>query len=79
MKDREIRRRYNSQSRRYFRRILGLYRQFKKKYFYIKKRHLKEINEAKKLSNEKLDKDLENYFEKNKEKQKDADVEMKDK
>lgn len=79
MKGREIRRRYNSQSRRYFRRILGLYRQFKKKYFYIKKRHLKEINEAKKLSNEKLDKDLENYFEKNKEKQKDADVEMKDK
>ena len=64
---------------RYFRRILGLYRQFKKKYFYIKKRHLKEINENKKLSNEKLDKDLENYFEKNKEKQKDADVEMKDK
>ncbi len=79
MKGREIRRRYNSQSRRYFRRILGLYRQFKKKYFYIKKRHLKEINENKKLSNEKLDKDLENYFEKNKEKQKDADVEMKDK
>ena len=78
MKGREIRRRYNSQSRRYFRRILGLYRQFKKKYFYIKKRHLKEINENKKLSNEKLDKDLENYFEKNKEKQKDADVEMKD-
>ena len=79
MKGREIRRRYNSQSRRYFRRILGLYRQFKKKYFYIKKKHLKEINENKKLSNEKLDKDLENYFEKNKEKQKDADVEMKDK
>ena len=79
MKGREIRRRYNSQSRRYFRRILGLYRQFKKKYFYIKKRHLKENNEAKNLSNEKLDKDLENYFEKNKEKQKDADVEMKDK
>ena len=78
MKGREIRRRYNSQSRRYFRRILGLYRQFKKKYFYIKKRHLKEINENKKLSNEKLDKDLENYFEKNKEKQKDANVEMKD-
>ena len=79
MKGREIRRRYNSQSRRYFRRILGLYRQFKKKYFYIKKKHLKENNEAKKLSNEKLDKDLENYFEKNKEKQKNADVEMKDK
>ena len=79
MKGREIRRRYNSQSRRYFRRILGLYRQFKKKYFYIQKKHLKENNEAKKLSNEKLDKDLENYFEKNKEKQKDADVEMKDK
>ena len=79
MKGREIRRRYNSQSRRCFRRILGLYRQFKKKYFYIKKRHLKEKNEAKKLSNETLDKDLENYFEKNKEKQKDADVEMKDK
>ena len=79
MKGREIRRRYNSQSRRYFRRILGLYRQFKKKYFYIKKKHLKENNEAKNLSNEKLDKDLENYFEKNKEKQKDADVEMKDK
>ena len=82
MKGREIRRRYQAQSRRFFRRILGIYRQFKKKYYYIKKRHQQKNKEKKELTNEKLDKDLDNYFKNNQEKkenEKDADVEMKEK
>ena len=75
MKGREIRRRHRNQTRRYFRRILGLYRQFKKKYYLIKKRHHQKNKE---LTSEKLDNDLENYFKNNQEKdKKDADVEMK--
>ena len=77
MKGREIRRRYQAQSRRFFRRILGIYRQFKKKYYFIKKRHQQKNKEKKELTNEKLD-DFKNNLEK-KEKEKDADVEMKEK
>ena len=80
MKGREIRRRYQAQSRRFFRRILGIYRQFKKKYYFIKKRHQQKNKEKKELTNEKLDEDLVNYFKNNQEKkEKDADVEMKEK
>ena len=60
MKGREIRRRHRNQTRRYFRRILGLYRQFKKKYYLIKKRHHQKNNENKELTSEKLNNDLDN-------------------
>ena len=80
MKGREIRRRYQDKSKRYFRRILGLYHIFKKKYSFFKKKHFQNIKRNKKLTKEELDKDLENHLNNNQEKkEKDADVEMADK
>ena len=76
MKGREIQRRYLEETRRYFKRILGLYRQFKKKYYLIKERHHQKNNENKELTSEKSNNDLDNNQKKN---EKDAYVEMNEK
>ena len=86
MKSRIIRRRYQSgtnQNKKYFRKILQLYKKFKKKYsttrrhFNILKKKFHKNKDKNKLTKEKLDKDLENYLKDNKENKENKDVEMK--